>query len=92
MLEGENEVKRICSGLNFSKIDESLNHLAVRSLTTRNWSANHSQASAEERLGNWRNTLDKEEAKRVLSVVDAFGILGYTDDIIPDFDKIGVAT
>ena len=92
VLDGENELKRICAGLNFSKIDESLNHLAVRSLTTRNWSVDHTRASEEQRLGNWRNTLDKEATKRVLSIVDAFGIQGYNDNNVPDFDKIGVIT
>lgn len=92
VLDGRNELRRIYSALDLAKSENALNRLQSSSLTVHNWSVDHSRASAEERLGNWRRSLDGEQVRRVLSVVDAFGIRGFSEDVVPDFDNIGVAT
>jgi hypothetical protein len=90
VLDGKNELKPIFSALNLSGFDEAVNRLRVRSLSSHSWSADHSHVTAEKRLNSWLGILDKEEVKRVLSVVEVFGITGYSDNPVPDFDNIGV--
>ncbi|MFN2432452.1 MAG: sulfotransferase [Gemmatimonadota bacterium] len=55
------------------------------------YSADHSRASPEDRLGLWRGRLDAGRVRRILDVVRTCGIRGFGEDPVPDFDAIGVA-
>ncbi len=92
VLEGQKELKRIYNALGFSETVETRANLRSNSLTTHKWTVDHSLASVEERLGNWKRTLNGDAVKRILSVVETFGIQGFGDNIVPYFDKIGIAT
>jgi hypothetical protein len=88
ILSGPDELKRIYFLLGLSDPEKAIGRLKLKSMTTRSWSADHNRVSAEERLGNWKHKLDKRQVSRILSVVEAFDISGFSDDVIPDFDNI----
>jgi len=91
ILEGPDELQRICEplGLDFGERSESL--MARNSLMVGPWSVDHSKASPEARLSAWKRHLTEEQSARVIGVLEAFGIKGYSSEAVPDFDNIGLA-
>jgi hypothetical protein len=92
VLSGREELSRIYFALDLSDHEEAFDRLTLSSLTARGWSVNHGCASALERLSNWKSKLDKKQVKRILSVLEVFGISGFSDEVVPDFGKIGIIT
>ena len=92
VLSGPEELRRIHSALGLSCPDKAIAHLTSSSLTSHNWSVDHNRVEPQKRLSNWKNILDKQQIRRILSVVEAFGISGFNDEVIPDFDNIKVTT
>lgn len=91
VLDGPAELEKIYSALDLPVSQEALRGLRIDSLVVGKWSVNHSRASTEQRLGAWKRRLDDEQIRRILSVVEAFGIRGYSDEPLPDFERIGLA-
>ena len=92
VMDGLSELQRICSFLQLPMSDKSIGQLRVPSREAMGWSANHLTASVEERLLGWKYRLDKNQIERILAVVEAFGIQGFSDEVVPDVDSIKVAT
>ncbi len=92
VLDGPRALERLCRRLGFAVTEAALAGLARNSQTVGRWSADHSQASARQRLAGWTSRLNSDDIKHVLAMVEAFGITGYSQDAIPDFDQVGVAT
>ena len=88
VLSGPEELSRIYNNLNLAGFDEAIDRLTRRSLTTRSWSANHDYTSAKERLTTWKRSIDQQQLNRILSVLEAFGISGYSDEVVPNSEKI----
>ncbi|MHC4981658.1 MAG: hypothetical protein ACYTF6_00630 [Planctomycetota bacterium] len=91
ILDGYEELERIHAALNLPIADDAERLLRTNSLRVGAWSVDHSRASAEEWLSGWKRRLSDEQAKRVLSVVEAFGITGYTSDIAPVSGRVQLA-
>jgi hypothetical protein len=90
VLSGPEELNRIYNKLNLSGLDAAVDRLTRRSLTTRSWSADHDYSSAKERLSNWKRSIDQQQLKRIFSVLEAFGISGYSDEVVPDSENIRI--
>jgi hypothetical protein len=41
-------------------------------------------------LSKWKESLTEKQIERILSIVSAFGLDFYTEEIEPDYDKIGI--
>jgi hypothetical protein len=89
---GPDELRRIYSALGLSCPEKAIARLRSSSLTAHSWSVDHNRDSTQKRLSNWKNSLNKHQVRRILSVVEAFGISGFSDEVVPDFDNIRVVT
>jgi hypothetical protein len=58
----------------------------------REWSVDHATASTAERLGAWRRRLTDAEVDRVLEIVHACGVRGFTRAPYYDPDRVAVST
>jgi len=85
--DGFQELSRIFKIFRFTKDDMEIGSIMLKSSssTSSRWSANHSMASTEERLGVWRKILKSEQIDNILDVIHKFHIYAFTDDIYPVF-------
>lgn len=90
VIDGKAELGRVFSALDIPLTEECIKMLSMTINGVKNWSVNHSRASTEERLSGWVRKLNYGQIERILSVVKTCGIRGFSDQVIPDFDNIGV--
>jgi hypothetical protein len=45
-------------------------------------------ANMDAQLSKWRESLTEKQIERILSIVSAFGLDFYTEEIEPDYKKI----
>lgn len=88
--EGGAELRRLCSALGMRVSPEAVTMLAENSWQAQGFSADHTRASVEERLGVWKRRLDGDQVARILAVVEACGIRGFSDELMPVWDRIGI--
>ena len=84
VIEGEEELKRIFALLSLELTARQLGLLRENSPQALEWSPDHRVASAEQRLSGWRRRLSDQQVNRIMSVVQRFGIRGYTDGVRPE--------
>lgn len=90
--EGEPELRNVFSAVGLSVSADVLARFQANSFQAQDFSVDHTRASVEERLGVWKRRLDQGQIERILAVVEACGIRGFSEDVIPDYDRIGVDT
>lgn len=89
--DGETELERVLAHLALRPTAEARARLRRSSREAHDWSADHARADLGERLGGWRRRLSAEQIRRVLDVVEAVGLRGWSEDLVPDADALGVA-
>lgn len=87
---GEAELRRLFSALGLTVPPKTVSLLRENSSQVQSFSVDHTQASVEERLGIWKRRLDRDQVARILAVVEACGISGFGDGVMPAADQIGV--
>ena len=88
--DSETELHRILSHIGMSITKKHIKALNSPSPEARSWSANHRQATFEERIGIWKEHLTKGQVAHILDIVNAFQIKGYSERVEPDFSNICV--
>lgn len=88
--DGEEELERALAHLALRPTAEARARLRRSSREAHAWSADHTRADLGERLGGWRRRLSPEQIRRVLDVVEAVGLRGWSEDLVPDADDLGV--
>ena len=85
--DSENELARI-----FNKIGEKVPRLAYRNLKLPS-NVTHEKdqklvAKTEVQISKWKESLTEKQIERILSIVSAFNLDFYTEEIEPDYDNI----
>lgn len=89
VIEGEKELQRLFTSVGMTIPPEALPLLSANSWEVKGYSVDHKQASVEERLGVWKKRLSPDQIARILAVVEACGIRGFSADAMPAVDEIG---
>jgi hypothetical protein len=84
VMDGTNEVTRICRELNISLDQTAKEFLHQNSREWKSDSVDHTTAEATERLGRWRKLLTRDQVKRILDVTSRMGISFYSEELLPD--------
>jgi hypothetical protein len=88
--DGENELRKL-----FSEIGEedstklAINQLKKPSMLTIEKDPK-SVLSSDIQLSKWKKSLSKDKIKKILSIVEDFGLDFYTENIEPDYDNVKV--
>ena len=89
VLDGKNEINRI-----FNKIDEKVPQSAFRLLREPSMLTMKNDfkvvGKTKEQSAKWKIILSDDQIKRILSIVSDFGLDFYTENIEPEYEKIGV--
>jgi len=83
--DGGKKLNRIFSALGFKTPKAAFNQLKIPSKTT--WKGSPILHGGDQ-LAGWKKYLKKEQVKRILDVVSAFGLDFYTDTLEPDYERL----
>ncbi len=83
--DGEVELQRVFKALEFDVPDDAKRHLRIPSFTTR---AGSSVEGKEDQLALWKERLSRQQIRKILDVVSAFGLDFYTEELEPDYDRL----
>ena len=90
ILNGIEEIKNIFNEISEKKIPSScFKHLNIPS----NLSISNEQKTitdSEKQLSKWKKHLSEKQIKNILSIVNAFGLDFYTEDIEPDYSAMNI--
>ena len=81
---GEEEIQRIFNALELEIPESAAKRLRVPSKSVREHSA---ILAGEEPLAGWTKYLSKEQVKRILHLVSAFGLDFYDEGLEPDYER-----
>lgn len=82
--DGPAQLERIFTALGFPVPEQAISNFKSPSVTTHfgdPWSSGNP-------INNWTKILDKEQIKRILDVVESFGMNFYTEDLEPDYNRL----
>lgn len=82
---GEEEIQRIFNALEIKVPQSAVKHLRIPSKSVREHS---SILIGEDLLAGWTNRLSKEQVKRILHLVSAFGLDFYGEGLEPDYERV----
>lgn len=85
---GRAELERLFSALGLDVPIEAVELLDRNSWQAREASVDHTRAPVDERLGVWRKRLSPDQVSRILTVVEACGIRGYSEDVFPSMGAL----
>lgn len=88
VVNGVKEVKKIFKALDLNEYESAIKRLKVSSFTSEVWSVDHSKVSINERLSNWKGKLTFDQTRKILNVVNAFGLDFYNNDLEPDYSLL----
>ena len=91
VIHGNAKIKQILDNFRLCTSPKSMRRAQENSREAQRWSVDHRTASVEKRLSLWKNILDRGQVRRILNVVDRIGIGGFSDDIVPSFNNIGIS-
>ena len=87
--EEKNEVIRLFNNIGEKNIPQSvIRRLKEPSMLTLG-SDRNLISDADKQLSKWKKMLSEKQVKRILNIVNNFGLDFYNEDIEPDYDKIG---
>jgi hypothetical protein len=89
ILNESTSLQKILKYLSVEAPESLAMELRQPSSSTKGWSADP-QEKANLLLSTWKKLLTQDQISRVLAVVERFGIQGYGEDVVPDFEKVGV--
>jgi hypothetical protein len=88
--EGEKEITRLFNEIGEKNIPRSAyKHLKIPSNVTQK-NDKKIVSNLDLQLSKWKESLTEKQIERILSIVSAFGLDFYTEEIEPDYDKIGI--
>jgi hypothetical protein len=82
---GEEELQRIFNALEIEVPESAVKHLRIPSKSVREHS---SILMGEDPLAAWTKHLSKEQVKRILHLVSAFGLDFYGEGLEPDYERV----
>ncbi len=82
---GKEEIERIFSTLGFNTPKAAIDQLKIPSKTTKRKS---SIVTGGDQLAVWKKKLTRDQIKRILDVVSAFGLDFYFDALEPDYNRL----
>ena len=82
---GESELERIFDALGMELIEDAVKRLKVPSATAKKWS---NVVTGKDPLAGWTEYLTKEQVKRILRIVSAFGLDFYGQDLEPNYGRL----
>ena len=90
MKEGVREINRLFYEIGEKKVRHSAyRHLNIPSMVVQKGES-EIVTKADIQLSKWKKSLSEKQIERILSIVTAFGLDFYTEDIEPDYEKIDV--
>lgn len=89
MLEGIPALEKV---FKYAGIDPSFAEQAFsrNSRERRDWSVNFKTASPEKKINSWIDRIDPERIRKIIDIVERFGITGFSDDPKPKPERISV--
>lgn len=88
--DGEKEINRLFNEIGEKHVPHSaFQHLKIPSVVTHK-NEYKIVTNADEQLSKWKKSLSKKQIENILSIVSDFGLDFYTEDLEPDYRKIGV--
>ena len=88
--EGEKEIIRIFKDIGEKNIPRSaFRHLKLPSNVTQK-NDKKIVSNIDVQLSKWKESLTEKQIERILSIVSAFGLDFYTEEIEPDYDNINI--
>jgi hypothetical protein len=90
IIEGKKEIKRIFNEIREKHVPRSaFQHLKIPSIVTHK-NDYKLVSNIDEQLSKWKKSLSKKQIENILKIVSDFGLDFYTEDLEPDYKKIGV--
>ena len=88
MKDGEREINRLFNEIGEKNVRRSAyKHLKIPSMVIQKGESDI-VTKADIQLSKWKKSLSEKQIKRILSIVSAFGLDFYTEDLEPDYKKI----
>ena len=88
--DGEQEIKRIFNEIGEQNVRRSaFRHLKIPSMQIQKGEYDI-VTKADEQLSKWKKSLSDKQIERILSIVSAFGLDFYTEDLEPDYECIDI--
>lgn len=88
--EGVIEINRIFNELGEKHVPcSAFKHLKIPSVVTHK-NEYKIVKNSDEQLSKWKKSLSKKQIENILDIVSEFGLDFYTEDLEPDYEKIGV--
>jgi len=90
MKDGIGEINRLFNEIGERHVRRSAyKHLKIPSNVTQK-NDKKVVSNLDLQLSKWKESLTEKQIERILSIVSAFGLDFYTEEIEPDYDKIGI--
>jgi len=85
VMDGENEIKRICDAVDIPFTDDLVSRLLKPSDTVE---SNSQIVAGKDPLAGWASALSEKQVNNILAVLKIFDMDFYTKDLQPDYEKL----